>query len=122
MDNTNSESEVLDPFVNYIRPFPSRNNCHQQPKFNGRCRACRKEGHYNENCFFLKKLQKCLSFLGIKPNLARENKNKYKNNNYNQRHNIVRSLVDESFIPYDNVNLDIFIKDIDNDRDFEHYK
>ena len=119
-NNTVNIAEDIDPFINYIKPYKNE-TIRKQSRFNGRCKACGWEGHHWKDCYFLRKLQKCLSFLQIRPNLAKENKIKYKDT-YNQRRNIVRSLQQDHFIPYDDVDPDVFIDDIDNFADFEQYE
>ena len=117
-DNDQIETEI-DPFVNYIR---NNNNRQQQKqrKFNRRCRACGLENHHAKDCRFLKKVQQCLAFLNFYPNSARDNKKKFmQKGTYIQRRGVVNSLIAENFIPYDNVDPDIFIDEIENKNDFE---
>lgn len=122
--NVDEPNDDIDPFVNYTNRNNNNNaRNNNRNAFKGRCRACGVEGHHAKDCWFLQKLQKCLSFLQFKPQLPQQNKRKYERKGiYDQRKAIVRSLVDDGFIPYNNVDCDIFIDDVENRNEFDQYE
>ena len=129
IDDTLTSDDIINAFSsNYRRRYQqnrnnrnnngpnfNKNNNHKQHnrQFHGRCEACNGHGHHKDNCFFLKKSRKCLELLandGSLPSQLRQAASKRGNcGNCAQKSNVVRSLIDSNFIPYDSVDLDIFI-------------
>ena len=78
--------------------------------FRGRCNACNQSGYHARNCNFLKKLTACIKHMERNKTLPYQLRKHYKSqNNYTNRSNVASTLQDENFIPYDNVDPDIFL-------------
>ena len=109
-----------DPYINFIKNSSrNNNNSSRRPytgKFKGKCSAYGVTGHHAKNCFFLRKLQLCLSFLDKNPNYISEVRSNHRQRNvYNKNRATIRKLIDDTFIPYDNVDIDIFLDEARDD-------
>ena len=117
-------SPVIKDAINAFKPSPqrygyqnkqstSKQHNYRFKRFKGRCLACEQHGHHAKDCWFLKKLERCLEHLSKNKNLPsqlRQNANKSGNyKDYIKRSNIVQSLVANSFIPFDEVDPDVFV-------------
>lgn len=92
---------------------------HRRP-FKGTCNACSRPNCHASDCFFLKKLKSCLSHIecnSISPSQLCTFQRSH--SNYSSRSNAARSLVDENFAPYDNIDPDAFINALQDDK--EHF-
>ena len=126
------EDIVINSFRNFnINRKSNFNNCPQQSpsvKFNrsqhnrpfkGKCNACGRPNYHSKDCAFLQKLLSCLTFME-KNNISPSQVHKYHrmSNTHQNKSNIARSLADDNFIPYDNVDPEAFINVIQEDQDY----
>lgn len=66
--------------------------------------------HHASTCHFLQKLKQCLAYMESNNLTPSDNRRGMRNNaDYPQRSRVIRTLVDENFIPYDDVDPDMFI-------------
>ena len=140
LSNAHNPSEDDTFIVNAFRNFYAsgqgmRNNRNQssnpvcynrsrtsQP-FRGKCNACGQANHHAKDCNFLHKLNTCLNYME-KNNFTPTHLRKFyrQTNNYNKyatKSNVARTLQEENFIPYDNVDPDAFINVLDEDATYQ---
>ena len=95
-------------------PF-QRNKTYQQHNrpFRRRCEACKQHGHHANKYWFLQKIRSCLELLskdGTLPSQLHASATASGHyDSYNKRSNVVRTLIDNNFILYNQVDPDIFI-------------
>ena len=68
------------------------------------------ENHHISSSHFFLKLRQTLLYLGMDPDAGTKKKKRYfqKNKSYTQNRDFVRSLQDAGFIPFSEVDKDIF--------------
>ena len=79
--------------------------------------ACGRKGHHADTCYFLMKVRQCISYLKDNPRAGDEKAAKYRQqsaSNYKDRMTKIRSLQDDNFLPYPDVDLDVLIDCIDD--------
>ena len=90
--------------------------------FKGKCTAYSTENHHAYNCKFFRKLRKCLDYMKHYLNAANEIRKDHKQfNTYNKKNVLARKYVHHTFIPYDNVDSDLFLNKIDDEDYFIQY-
>lgn len=117
-----TNNKIIDPFINYTTVRRNNNSRPYTGNFKGRCKACGVWNHHAKDCTFLRKLQSCLAFLKTNPNLVNETRESYKRRNtYQDRNAKIRKHVNSTFIPYDNVDCDLFLDHANEDlhEDYE---
>ena len=124
LDLENEEQQIFDPCINYISQC-TRNNYSNRSNnqtnnnnrfrrnytgnYKGKCNACGGENHHVNTCIFLQKVRKCLLFLEKNSRFRVEMRNdNIQNNSYNVCNTLAQKYINSVFIPYDNVNPDVF--------------
>ena len=123
-DTEDNLEDYIDPYINFTTASNRNNfrNCsgtsnqnrnqyhNSRGNFNGRCKACGAFRHHAKDCNFLRKLRSCLSYLKDNRNIVHDIRGDHvQRNTYNKNHRTIRSLIVDNFIPYDNVNCDVFL-------------
>ena len=83
----------------------------------GSCMAYGCEGHHDGTCYLLMKVRQCISYLKDNPKSGDEKAAKYcqqSASNYNHRRAKIRSLQEDNFLPYPDVDPDVLIDCIGN--------
>ena len=92
---------------------PAARSSNARP-FQGTCHACGRNGHHAQECHFMQKLQRCMTYMDSNRRLGDQNARFYRSKNqYDQRRDKVKVLQDQDLIEPD-LNPDIFLDIVDD--------